>query len=251
MSLNIQRRLLEYLIARTGELRVEDVRIGLGYSAVKLDNGYAGLAWTPRRTDGGCTHLHTAGTLTGKPASEMLSGLVEENAILRALGVATANALLAGNPRPGATNVNALEPAKISPACHVAMVGYFGPLVKELREVGCRLDIIELDSTRPGVLSPEEGERVLACCDVAILTGTSLITGTLDNLMASLGTPRSVILLGPSAPLCPEVFADTPLTQVSGARVLDCDGVLRVVSEGGGTPLLKKYVAFETLLLNG
>jgi uncharacterized protein (DUF4213/DUF364 family) len=248
MTLKIQRKLLDILVSKATDLEVEEVRIGLGYSAVKLSNGRSGLAWTPSNKGGGCTHLQAAGTLSGKPAEELLAGLAGEDVLLRALGVATANALVA-SPNPGAYIGNALDPLGITSRDHVAMVGYFGPLVKKLQQNGCRLDIIELDSTRPGVLTPQEGKNVLGNCDVAILTGTSLITGTLDDLFASLGKPRGVVLLGPSAPLCPEVFANTPLTQISGARVLDCDSVFRVISEGGGTPLLKHYVAFETLFL--
>jgi uncharacterized protein (DUF4213/DUF364 family) len=251
MSLNIQKKLQEVLAPRASEHRIEEVRIGLGYSAVKLDNGQAGLAWTPKNTGGGCTHLHSAGTLGGKSAVDLLSGLTSDRDLLRALGVATANALLSAGPYPGAKTVDALSPLGITPASRVAMVGYFGPLIRELQEAGCRLDIIELDSDRPGVLTPEQGRGALSACDVAILTGTSLITGTLDDLFDALGNPGSVVLLGPSAPFCPEVFAGTPLTQISGARVLDCDGVFRVISEGGGTPLLKPYVAFETVMLNG
>ncbi|ABA89216.1 protein of unknown function DUF364 [Syntrophotalea carbinolica DSM 2380] len=250
MTLHIQNKLMQTLLGKAETLKIEEVRIGVGYSAVKLDNGHAGLAWTPPNRGGGCTHLHAAGTLGGKPATELLAGLVEERPLLRALGVATANALLADSPSPDVSTVNALEPLRITPSCHVVMVGYFGPLVRDLQNVGCRLDIVELDSNRPGVLSPQQGQKVLGVCDVAILTGTSLITGTLDELFASLGRPRSAVLLGPSAPLCAEVFADTPLTQISGARVLDCDSVFRVISEGGGTPLLKRHVAFETLLFN-
>jgi len=79
------------------------------------------------------------------------------------------------------------------------MVGYFGPLVRDLKQTGCRLDIIELDTSRPDTLSPEAGRAVLAVCDVAILTGTSLVTGTIDDLLASLGRPRAAVLLGPSS----------------------------------------------------
>lgn len=250
MTLNMQQKLLDTLVGGAAACRVEDVRIGLGYTAVKLENGHAGLAWTPRSLGGGCSHLHAAGTLWEKSTQELLSGLVNEHPLLRAVGLATANALLAGTPRKEALKVNALAPLQITRDSHVVMVGYFGPLVRDLEEIGCRFDIVELDSSRPGVLNPEQGKRALGSCDIAILTGTSLITGTLDGLLDSLGQPRGVLLLGPSAPMCPEVFADTPLTQISGARVLDCEGVLRVVSEGGGTPLLKQYVAFETILLN-
>ncbi len=37
------------------------------------------------------------------------------------------------------------------------------------------------------------------------------------------------------------------ITHVAGSRVRDVDAVLRVVSEGGGTMLMKKHVDFETV----
>ncbi|MEZ4485574.1 MAG: DUF364 domain-containing protein [Syntrophotaleaceae bacterium] len=99
------------------------------------------------------------------------------------------------------------------------------------------------------MLTPEQGRSVLGQCSVAIITGTSLITGTCDGLLADLGQPREAVLLGPSAPFCAPVFAETPLTRIAGARVVKANGVLQVVSEGGGTPKLKPHVSFETLLL--
>ncbi|OEU62987.1 MAG: hypothetical protein BA870_03400 [Desulfuromonadales bacterium C00003094] len=249
MSLNMQNALVKQLTANFGESRIADVRIGLGYSAVRLDSGHTGLAWTPPPVSGGCSHLKMAGTLSGRPAVELLQMLATEQPLLRTIGLATANALLACLPQPTTSKEEVVDGLQITAADHVAMVGYFGPLVKRLQESGCRLDIIELDSSRPGVLSPQQGRSILAGCSVAILTGTSLVTGTIDELLDDLGRPREAVLLGPSAPFCAEVFAGTPLTRIAGARVLDGEGVLKVVSEGGGTPLFKPYVSFETLLL--
>lgn len=249
MSLQIQHRLVELLAPIANETRIADVRIGLGYSAVRLGSGQTGLAWTPPPVSGGCSHLKMAGTLTERPAAELLQMLAAEQPLLRTIGLATANALLACLPQPATSKKEVVEGLQITAADHVAMVGYFGPLVKRLQASGCRLDIIELDSSRPGVLSPQQGRSVLSACSVAILTGTSLVTGTCDELLADLSRPREAVLLGPSAPFCPQAFAGTPLTRIAGARVLDANGALRVVSEGGGTPLLKPYVSFETLLL--
>lgn len=249
MSLNIQNTLVEILTGASNQARVADVRIGLGYSAVRLDSGQAGMAWTPPRTAGCCTHLPLAGTLAGRPAVELLQMLAAEQPLQRTLGLATANALLAAGPLPQTSRKEVLDGLKITEADHVAMVGYFGPLVRRLKESGCQLDIIELDSSKPGVLTPEQGRSVLAQCSVAILTGTSLVTGTCDGLLSDLGQPREAVLLGPSAPFCVQLFAGTPLTRIAGARVLNADGVLQVVSEGGGTSRFKPHVSFETLLL--
>lgn len=249
MSVQTQQKLLSILAPSAEGLGVDTIRIGLGYTAVRLENGSTGLAWTPPPTAGCCTHLKCAGTMAGRPARELLDKLVDEHPLLRAVGLATANALLASRPQPHASIIDVLEPLAVTDRDHVAMVGYFGPLVQDLRKIGCRLDIIELNSNHPETLTPEAGRAALASCDVAILTGTSFVTGTIDELLVSLGNPRAAVLLGPSTPFCPELFAGTRLTQISGARVINGDGVLRVVSEAGGTPLLKPHVAFETILM--
>lgn len=252
MTLKIQNRLLEYLEPRAGGAVVTDVRIGLGYTAVRLESGHAGVAWTPKSDSPCCTHLPSAGTLAGQTAGQLLRGLVDEKSSLaRAVGLATANALLASLPTPPISRDEVISTLGVTASDRVAMVGYFAPVVAELKKIGCRLDIVELNSHHAGTLSPEQGREALANCSIAILTGTSLINGTCDDLLASLGRPRAAVLLGPSSPLCPEVFAGTGITHVAGARVQVADAVLKIVSEGGGTMLLKKYMEFETVHVEG
>jgi uncharacterized protein (DUF4213/DUF364 family) len=249
MALKLQGKLHDLLAGEAATRRISEVRIGLGYSAVQLDDGTAGLAWTPPPQGCGCTHLNFAGTLAGRSATELLTMLTDERALPRTLGLATANALLAKRSLPNVTKDEALSLLNVTAEDHVVMIGYFGPLVKGLKEIGCRLEIVELNPERPADLNAEQGMKALAACDIAIVTGTSLITGTIDGLLESMDSPRGAVLLGPSAPLLPELFVGTPFTQISGARVTEPSAALRVVSEGGGTPLLKRHVAFETLLL--
>jgi uncharacterized protein (DUF4213/DUF364 family) len=251
MTLTVQKHLLDYLSPRAGGAVVADVRIGLGYTAVRLVSGHAGVGWTPKSDAPCCTHFQGAGTLAGRPAEELLAFLVDEKSgLARAVGLATANALLAALPHPPISREEVISTLNITPEDRVAMVGYFGPIVAELRKIGCRLDIIELNPHHGETITPEQGAEALAGCSVAILTGTSLINGTCDELLAGLGNPRAAVLLGPSSPLCPDVFVGTKVTHVAGSRVREADAVLRVVSEGGGTMLMKKYVDFETVRVN-
>ena len=58
----------------TGAHRVADVRIGLGYTAVQLDDGHVGLAYTFRdQAQPGCNAFDTARPLAGKPAAEVFA----------------------------------------------------------------------------------------------------------------------------------------------------------------------------------
>ena len=135
-------------------------------------------------------------------------------------------------------------------ADYVAMVGYFGPIISNLNKTGCRLDVVELNPERgENTLTPRQGKDALAACTVAIITGTTLINGTFDDVTAALGNPRAAVLLGPSSPLCGDIFRGTKITHVAGSRVLNADAVLRIVSEGGGTMIMKPYLDFETVLI--
>lgn len=246
----VQKRLIEFLLPHAEHLVVSDVRIGLGYTAIKLENGFGGVAWTPNSSSAGCTHFQGAGTLVGRQAKELLAMLVDEDSFLaRALGLATVNALLASLPAFPSLKEEVISSLDVNQNDRVAMVGYFGPVIAQLRKTGCHLDILELNDKHSVTLPPEKAAGALKACTVAIITGTTLINGTFDELNAGLGEPRAAVLLGPSSPLCGCAFKDTKITHIAGSRVRDTDAVLRVVSEGGGTMLMKQYLGFETVLV--
>jgi len=250
MTLTIQKRLVEFLESQADGAVVGDVRIGLGYTAVRLQSGHAGVAWTAKSDAACCTHFKEAGSLMGRPAKELLQMLGNESsALARTVGLATANALLAALPSPPTSRDEVISTLAISPEDRVVMVGYFTPIVAQIRKIGCRFDVVELNSHHGDTLTPEQGREAMAQCTVAIVTGTSLINGTCDEVLAGLGQPRAVVLLGPSSPLCPTAFKGTAVTHVAGARVRDAEAVLRVVSEGGGTMLMKPNMDFETVLV--
>jgi uncharacterized protein (DUF4213/DUF364 family) len=248
--LTIQKRLIDVLQPQAERSTISDVRIGLGYTAVKLDTGHAGVAWTPRSSASGCTHLKTAGTLAGSPVREILRMLTDETSALgRALGLATANALLAALPQQPTIQEEVIASLGITSADRVAMVGYFAPVIGKLKKTKCRLDIIEMNPhLGTNTLSPGQGQEALAACTVAVITGTTLINATFDEVSAALGNPRAAVVLGPSSPLCGDVFNGTKITHIAGSRVTDPDGVLRIVSEGGGTMLMKPHLEFQTVL---
>lgn len=79
MTLSIQKRLVDILGIQAAGQIISDVRIGPGCTAVRLDSGPAGVAWTAQSEALCCTHFKEAGTLTGRPASDLLQLLADEN----------------------------------------------------------------------------------------------------------------------------------------------------------------------------
>ena len=226
---------------------VDEVRIGLGYVGVKLDNGAAGVAAVLRRElGGGCSVLAGAGTLAGTGAEKILALLVEgANPIEKALGLAVANALI-GDP-PDACGDDTIDLMKLTPHDRVGMVGFFGPLVKKIRGRGIELAISERDPER-GDVHGDAAADMLRSCTVAIITATTILNGTLEETLGLLGTPRHVTLLGPSTPMVSDVFDGTPVTHLGGSVVTDVPKVLQVISEGGGTQGMKPHVRFVSVI---
>ncbi len=238
------RRLIDAVASQAGTARVSDVRLGLGYSAVRLDDGAVGISWSPKEVGHACTVFAEAGTLRGRPVTELIAGLAHaESPWRRCLGLAAANAVINRQGPPAPEPADVVARLALTAGDRVAMVGRFQPLLAGIRASGCKLEVIELEPSESDSLPPDAGRQALRLCTVAIVTATSLVTGTLDGLLADLRmaapAPRAVVLLGPSVPMLPEAFVGTPITMLAGSWVRDRERVLEVVSEGGGTPQLR------------
>lgn len=250
-STAIEERLLAHLAPAARGEGALDVRIGLGYTAVQLESGVAGLAYTFRPGPrGGCSVFGAAGPLAGRPASELIAWVLSSDPIEAAVGLATINALAARaltEPRAG----DVLDALDLLPGDEVGMVGYFGPLVPELRRRVRALHVFERDPAGPDLLPEQAAHRWLPRCQVVLITSTAIINHTLGGLLDSAANCRQVVLLGPSTPLAPEVFRGTPVTLLSGVEVTNPAGVLRAVSEGGGMPGFRGHVRKLTVEVPG
>ena len=249
---DIARRIVFQLSAPASQASVSQVTIGLGYTAVGLTDGRLGVAYTFRdEARGGCTVLDRSQPLAGKPASELLDLLASTDRIEAGVGLACANAL--GNrPHEGLQRGDILDQLDVRPDDHVGMVGLFRPLVPRLEERAGRLTVFErvaqpTDRLRPTTEAPD----VLPTCQVALITSTSIINHTVDDLLRAAAGCRKVVMLGASTPLLPEVFEATPVAQLSGVIVRQPQDVVRVLSEAGGMKLFSPYVDKVSLAVRG
>jgi hypothetical protein len=230
------------LLSRAANHTVADVRVGLGYTAVQLDDGRCGLAYTLRDDiQEGCCVIAAAGSLAGRPAPELAEWAKSVDPIASAVGLATLNALVP--LPPNAVETSLLTLLELAPDDAIGMVGYFGPLIDPLRTRCRALHVFERrPSVAPGVLPESAAAGILPQCRIVILSATALLNRTLDELLVFCRNAREVVILGPSTPLLPQVFAGRGVTLLSGVQVVDGERVLRLVSEGGGTRQLGSAV---------
>ena len=220
---------------------VADVRIGLGYTGVLLDDSRCGLAYTFREgTAPGCCVVKEAGSLSGRPAAELAERAHSRSLIEAAVGLATLNALI---KPPLASGGDVLDLLSVAPMDTVGMVGYFGPLVEPLQNKARTLHIFEQrEETQPGVLPEVSAKALLPQCQVVIISATALLNRTLDDLLERCQGAREVALLGPSTPLLPGVLGPRGVTILSGIEVANPLQALRIISEGGGTREMGKAI---------
>ncbi len=228
----IAARLHDALWRKSGDRHITDLRIGLAYVGIMLDNGRVGLAAVlSSELPPGCTTIHRAGSLAGRRASELLAYLVEGRTPLgRTVGLATANAL---NETDTGEEGDTLALLGLTDSDRVAMVGMFGPLVKKIRHTGAELSIIERYPAQMNVEEDEGRKNILQKCTIPIITATTIVTDTMEGVLNAMGCPRHVVILGPSTPMLAPVFEDTPVTCLGGASVTESDRVLQIISEGG------------------
>jgi uncharacterized protein len=247
----ILRRIYEKVCDDAAGSSIQDVRIGIGYVGVKLQGDRLGVAaLLLGDLSHQCSHLAVAGTLVNAPALNLIKYLVEgANPLQKALGVAAANALL-GPDIKEKNDEDSIVLMKLTPQDRVAMVGMFSPLVSRIEATGATLNIIERDPARKAVLDDNARKGILKSCTVAVITATSLLNGTMEETLQSLGKPRHVAVLGPTTPLCMEAFEGTPVTHLGGAVApsVNANKILQIISEGGGTPQMRPWLRFVNLL---
>jgi uncharacterized protein (DUF4213/DUF364 family) len=236
-------RIAAALAGAAAGARVAEARLGLGYTAIRLDDGRTGLAYTLREgLRSGCTVFDRLRPLAGRGAGEVLALLSSDDALGRAVGLACANALANGD-RPALSQGDVLEHLDLRATDDVAMIGHFSPLVGPIQARARSLVVVDGAGTSAGQIRlPAEAEDTLRGASVALVTATTLLNGTLDALLLAAAGCREVVLLGASTPLVPDFFRGGPVTLLSGVVVTDPHGVLAVVSEGGGTRLFRPHV---------
>ena len=235
--------------ARAADCTIADVRIGLGYTAVQLDNGSVGLAYTFRENAGkGCSVFQGRRPLASAAVRDIVHYIASSDMLERTVGLAAANALF--NTVDAActcadwlcTEGDLLDVLELTKDDRVGMVGFFGPLAPVIRQRAAELIVFEEHMDRADGLTPgARAAELLPTCTVAIITATSIINNSFEQLAAAASSCRAIAMLGPSTPLVPALFRGYGVTHLSGILAENQQQIMRVVSEGGGTRNFMKW----------
>ena len=234
-------------------IAVERAVIGLFFTGVKLDTGVAGACATPLRSipeavccPSSAMAMPFPGKVRGRLARDLLKETGSASGIRRAVGVAAMNALAAmcwdRRATPNVelqTGVDAYDAATIRPGEHVVVVGAFVPFLKALKRAGQPFTVLEMDAAtlKPDELAHfrhgNEASQVVPDADVVLITGTTLLNDTLENLLGLCRPNARVVLVGPTVGLYPDAFLRRGVDVLGGVTVTAPDAFLDVLAEGG------------------
>ena len=232
---------------------IERVVVGLFFTGVKLSTGHVGACATPIKSipDAVCcpSSVHAMpfpGKMRGRPAAAFLDEVCQQDGCRRALGVAAMNALaaLCWEYRPHAdveieVGIDAFDAADIRPGETVVVVGAFIPFLRELKRRRQPYLVLEQDA---GTLKPEElpfyrpaeqAPSVVPQADVLLVTGTTLLNDTLDDILAAARPDARKVVVGPTVGLVPDAYLRRGCHVLGGIQVTRSDEFLDILAEGG------------------
>lgn len=249
--MTICERLYESSAARAAETTVAMLSIGLGYTAVSTADGGLGLSYTSFENKAGCTVVSNREDYEDGPALELLRLITAPNPIHRSMALALVNAL---NHRRALalpedrSNETLFDLLGIGRGTRVAMAGYFGPLIAKLEN---RAADLEVSDTSRRIGDPRAFAKKLDhWARVFIMTSTTILNDTADELLAAVGPDVRVVMMGPSTPLLAEAFTGLPVAVLAGTVPLDPEGIFKAVRHGKGTPALQRFSRKVYLLLS-
>jgi uncharacterized protein len=220
------------LNAITADAPVADLRVGLHWTLLLTADGRAGLAnanYTGHE-EHGTPDVEAAGTLIGRSTRELAQLALDGRPVERGIGVAALNALLPLPDESQLTDMNAAEVLLArAPGKVVVVVGHF-PFLPRLREGAGDLVVLELEPG-PGEYPAAAAPEIVPQADIAALTGSAIVNGTMDALLPLCRPDAYVLVLGPSTPLHPIVL-DHGVDAIAGSIVIDPQLCMNYVSQG-------------------
>ncbi|MFP3208517.1 MAG: DUF364 domain-containing protein [Nitrososphaeria archaeon] len=229
--------------------RVARAVVGLGYTIVVMEDGSAGLSHTPTEDAAHeCENNPMAGRVAGAAWEDVARLAMSDHPVLSALGVAALNAA-ASRLAAGYARGDLMDHLRVRRGDRVCMVGYVPAIARGAREAGAEVTVFEFRSVDdPGYRPWWASEVLMGRCDVAVLSGATLVNKTLDRLLELSSRARIRAIVGPTTVMAPSTFSRHGVDLLAGTRVLDADLASRIIAEGGGTRTLYSAGAAEKVV---
>jgi len=242
MTMLLNQRLYDLFEGRAKGVDIQILCLGLGYTAVTLADKGIGLSYTHFEDKKSCMLLNKHIDYEDRPAVHLLEKIKSEHPLERSMALALVNALnhknALGYPEDQ-KNTMLFEAFDIGVGTRVAMVGFIGPLVKALDQKQAAVEV--LDSSRDMGQKENFYAKLGDWADVLVLTSTSILNNTTEEILQNVHPKVKTVMLGPSTPMVAAAFEHLPVNMLAGTVPIDKENVIKAIRHGMGTPVLKKF----------
>jgi len=215
-----------------------DPRKNSKFGAIVLSDGTTGITYTGLDNALGELQDHSRiSDLPGSSPVEITHLYAGESGWQRSLGMAAINAIsqfvFKQNGYTLPPMYKTIHQLSIEDGDHIGMIGYFPPLVEQIRSAGTRLTVLELDQQWLQeadefvvTLDPEH----LCECNKVVCTGTVLVNQTVDSVLQYCREAEQILIVGPSIGCLPDPLFDRGVTLLGGSRVVDTERFIKLWS---------------------
>ncbi len=199
------------------------------FGAMVLSDGTTGITYTG--LDSALLDLQDHSRtkdLPGRSPVEIARLYGGESGWQRSLGMAAINAISqfvfkqSGYALPPMNKT--VDQLALTKGDHLGMVGYFPPLVEQVRSAGTRLTVLELNERwlqEADQFVVTLDPALLGACNKVVCTGTALVNQTIDSVLQHCRGAGQILIVGPTIGCLPEPLFDRGVTTLGGSRVVD------------------------------
>ncbi|MCL2498258.1 MAG: DUF364 domain-containing protein [Symbiobacteriaceae bacterium] len=246
-------KILEAALPTLANRYVKDMVFGLSLIVVELDDGALGTALLLIEELCTCSAVYPiAVEALGTSAADIANwALHTEDAVRRAVGFAVINAAANYQIIPGLEIAEARDAVQIRSSDMVGMIGNIHALNQTVKDKAARLIIFDRGAPGEGIELEERQAELLPQCDLVLITGSSFLNESFEDVVSLCHHARELWLIGPSTPLYPQAFAGLPVTHLAGTLWLPehKEALFRAASLGAATRDVGKYTRKVTLKL--
>ncbi len=247
-------------------ITIEKVQIGIFLTAVKLSNGFCGVAGSDIDATINCCYKQkrefgnfTPGNISGQAVFELFKH-TENSKLLDRVKLAVLNAvsteIISKSNYNVREDIDPFDLLDLSGQKNITIVGAFQSYIKKLSGTQHKLNVLELNQDALGedqkqfYVPADDAKKVLPISDIIIITGLTLLNNTLDDLLQHIPANKQVVVVGPSAGLIPDVLFNHNVTIIGSTKITNPERMFTVVSEGGSGFHFFQYCAKKMCLQN-
>lgn len=245
---------------------IEKVQVGIFLTAVKLSNGYCGVASSDLDTTINCCHKQnrdfgnfTPGNINGQTVLDLFN-YNEDSKVLDRIKHAALNAVSAGIIAKSNYKIvedkDPFDLLNLDGQKTICIVGAFQSYIKKLSSTQHKLFVLELNENalteehKKYYVPAVNASQVLPISDIIIITGLTIANNTLDDLLNQIPSDGQIIIVGPTSGLIPDALFKHNVNIIGSTKITDPDRMFTVVSEGGVGFHLFKYCAKKICIVN-